>query len=201
MPSVITPENFDSILEEIKNSKEKLFDFSGTNIDALGHERIAQLFLALSHLPQSFTLKLNDCIISVEHTDPKMISTLQLGLATTKQMENIEMRRAISSIEVLLALAESLTRNHAIKNIHLDGHKATPDSAVKVIPSEVRDALCRHPTAIHIFIDGLKVQQGDSYKVSYASFYFADAKNSKKMPETDMKEIEPDGKRRKLSGG
>ncbi len=195
MPSVISPENFSVILEEIRDSKNKLFDFSGTNFELLGHDKITQLFMALNNLPQACTLKLNDCTIGFKDVDPKLIVNLTLGFATTPQLETIELRRVMTSEEILLAIAVSLTRNHAIKNIHVDGHKATPDSAAKTIPKKVCDAL-RHPTAI-VLIDGLQIQNDKSYgQISYVSFFYTEEKNPKR-PLDDFQQNEQSPKRRK----
>jgi hypothetical protein len=194
MPSVITPENCDSIIKEIQSSKDKRIDFSGTNFELLGHEKITALFVALCNLQRPCALILNDCILNTE-----FLSTLTLGFKTTPQLETIVLRRAIASKETLLAVAESFARNHALKYIHVDGHKLTSESAVKVIPYTVREALCKHPTAI-LLIDGLKVEQAKpSNNVTYVSF-FIDEKNrsSESLEEKENKHTPNQGDQKKL---
>lgn len=155
MQCVISPENFDAVLQELRTSKDKLFDFSGTNFAALGGNRIRDLFAVLGTLPQtSITLKINDCHIAPgEQHAPH--AHLTLGISTSQNVETVEVRRSISSSSAMAVLATSLNKNPALKIIHVDGFRATPEESAKVIPQTVRKILQENRTATHIFIDGL----------------------------------------------
>lgn len=158
MQYVITPKNFDKVLKCIKrNFNEKMFDFSGTDFAVLGSKKIMQIFSALSNRSQTFSLKLNDCVFIVANTleDTPHMSAVTLGLSTTKLIDVLELKRCVITLDGLKGIAGSLVRNHSINNIHVDGFRNRPDSGIKVIPSQVRDLLRNHITAMHVFIDGL----------------------------------------------
>ncbi len=154
MQCVIRPDNCNQILRQIRQSNDSVFNFSGTNFAELGHQNVMNIFAALSG-KERFKLILNDCTIEMRQNDRQYVETLTLGLSTTHQIETFELKRPVTSEAMLLKIAMSLSRNHEIKSIHVDGYKPAPDSGVKVIPSEVRRVLQSHKKAELVYIDGL----------------------------------------------
>lgn len=141
-------DDFDDVLKAVAqsiNSGDKIFDFSGSDFSELPSHKIGKLFEALGCVSQPYIVKFKGC--KFNEKDQDHISQLTLGFSSTRNLVGIELINSFSEEQTICDIALSLSRNHNLKSLKMDGSKVTPPIATFLLKT--------HPTAIDITVDGL----------------------------------------------